>query len=496
MHNVRLLAARVVLAVVAVLLALAGPAGVARAAAPEPAHAAPAAAVPKVLRVGTEGVYPPFSYHAANGSLTGYDVELIQQIGKRLGVQVQFVQTPFDSIFAALESGRIDLVANEISPTPERQAKYDLSAPYISTTGVVVVGAGNKDIRSLADIKGKRAGQSLTSNWSQVAKKAGATIVPIQDMDKAMTALAQNRVQVVVNDELAVRNYLNTTGNKQVKIVSTTDDKTDSVFAARKGSGYMPQINAQIAAMRNDGALQQLYDKYFGSKAQQQEKQAGSRSSWQIVRDNLWPMLLATLRTTIPLTAISFVLGLAIALLIALMRRSTIAIVSWLARAYISIIRGTPLLVQLFIVFYGLPQLGLKFSPFGAAILALSLNVGGYAAEVIRSAIAAVPQGQWEAAETIGMDYRTTLRRVVLPQAARIAVPPLGNTLVSLVKDTSLTSVILVADLFQKAQNAAAPTFEYMGLYTAAAAYYWVICFVLNALQGRLEKRLNRYVVR
>nr|WP_246336671.1 amino acid ABC transporter permease [Flexivirga oryzae] len=206
-------------------------------------------------------------------------------------------------------------------------------------------------------------------------------------------------------------------------------------------------------------------------------------------------MLQATLKTTIPLTAVSFVIGLIISVVVALLRRSSVLVLSWIARIYISIIRGTPLLVQLVIVFYGLPEIGVKFSTFFSAVIALSLNVGGYGAEIVRSAISSVPRGQWEAAETIGMGYRTSLRRVVLPQAARIAVPPLGNTLLSLVKDTSLTSVILALDLFHQAQIAAAPTYSYFALYSAAAVYYWVICFVLNGFQGRLETRLNRYVI-
>jgi len=166
------------------------------------------------------------------------------------------------------------------------------------------------------------------------------------------------------------------------------------------------------------------------------------------------------------------------------------------ARVYISLIRGTPLLVQLFIVFYALPQFGLVIDPFPAAVLAFSLNVGGYAAEVIRAAILSIPKGQWEASETIGMGYSTTLQRVILPQAARVAVPPLSNTLISLVKDTSLASTILVTELLRVAQLAAAPTFDFFALYGVAAVYYWVICLILSSLQNRLETRLERYVAR
>jgi len=214
----------------------------------------------------------------------------------------------------------------------------------------------------------------------------------------------------------------------------------------------------------------------------------------QLILDNLWPMLKATVTMTIPLTIISFSIGLVIALLVALARISSIRPLSVIARFYVSIIRGTPLLVQLFIVFYALPQFGVVLDPFPAAVIAFSLNVGGYAAEVIRSAILSIPKGQWEAAQTIGMGYTTTLQRIVLPQAARVAVPPLSNTLISLVKDTSLASTILVTELLRVAQLAAAPTFDFFALYSVAALYYWVICIFLSAIQGRLEARLDRYV--
>ena len=215
-----------------------------------------------------------------------------------------------------------------------------------------------------------------------------------------------------------------------------------------------------------------------------------------LVRDSLWPMRKALVLGTIPLTAASFVLGLALALVVALMRLSPVRVVSGVARVYISIIRGTPLLLQLFLIYYGLPSVGIRFDPFPAAIIALSLNVGGYAAEVIRAAILSVPKGQWEAASTIGMGYTTTLRKVVLPQATRNAIPPLSNTLISLVKDTSLASTIQVGELMRKAQEVAAPTFQFFELYAVAAAYYWVVCHLLSILQNRLEARENRYVAR
>lgn len=221
-----------------------------------------------------------------------------------------------------------------------------------------------------------------------------------------------------------------------------------------------------------------------------------SSSSFQLVLDSLWPLAQGMLFGTIPLTVISFTFGLIIAITIAIMRISS----NWLARAfaatYISLIRGTPLLLQLFIIFYGLPSLGVVFDPWPSAIIAFSLNVGAYGAESIRSAILSVPKGQWEAASTIGLNRGQTLRRIILPQAARVAVPPLSNSLISLVKDTSLASAVLVTEILRKAQEIAAPTFEFFLLYSVAAVYYWIVSQVLTIVQGRLEKRLDRKIAK
>ncbi|MGM1030022.1 MAG: amino acid ABC transporter permease [Actinomycetota bacterium] len=217
--------------------------------------------------------------------------------------------------------------------------------------------------------------------------------------------------------------------------------------------------------------------------------------NWQLILESIGPIALGAVAGTIPLAAASFVLGLLIAIGLALARISGIRWLSGIARAYISAIRGTPLLVQLFVIFYGMPQIGITLDPWPSAIIALSMNVGGYAAEIIRAAILSIPRGQWEAASMIGMSRGQSLWRIVLPQAARVSVPPLSNTLISLVKDTSLASVITMTELFRVAQRIAAPSGEFLTIYIVAAAVYWVICLVLAGGQDRLEQKLDRYAV-
>ena len=453
-----------------------------------------------VLRVGTEGVYAPFSYHdEANGQLVGYDVDIARAVGEKLGVDVEFVETPWDSMFAALESDRFDIVANQVTINPERQQKYDLSDPYAVGEGVIVTRADDASITSLADLEGKVAAENATSNWAQLAKDNGARVESVEGFAQAIKLLNQGRVDFVVNDSIAVYQYLAETGDKTVKIAAQTGAKSEQGFAARKDSGYLPELNAALKQLGEDGTLASISQKYLKanvSGAPEQQQPAQPRSAWTLIADNLWPLAKAAITVTIPLTIISFVIGLAIALGVALARLSKNVVVAGVARFYISLIRGTPLLVQLFIVFFALPEFGIRIDPFPAAVIAFSLNVGGYAAEIIRSSIQSIPKGQWEAAETIGYHYAGALRRIILPQATRVAVPPLSNTLISLVKDTSLASTILVTELFRTAQNVAAPTFEFFALYGTAAVYYWVICLVLSFGQSRLERRLERYVAR
>ena len=215
---------------------------------------------------------------------------------------------------------------------------------------------------------------------------------------------------------------------------------------------------------------------------------------WQLVADSFWPLLQGGLTGTIPLALASFAIGLVLALLVALLRLSPNPVLSWIGRAYVSVIRGTPLLVQLFVIFYGMPSVGILLDPWPSAIIAFSLNVGGYAAEVVRAAILSVPKGQWEAGWTVGMSPARSLQRIILPQAARVSVPPLSNTFISLVKDTSLASLILVTEMFRKAQEIAAFSNEFLTIYVEAAFIYWLFCTVLSSGQNALEKRLDRYV--
>jgi cystine transport system permease protein len=208
------------------------------------------------------------------------------------------------------------------------------------------------------------------------------------------------------------------------------------------------------------------------------------------------PFLLKGAGYTIELSFGGMLFGLALGLALALMRLSPRLLLQRIAGVYVSFIRGTPLLVQLFLIYYGLAQFGWRLDPVPAALLGFTLNVGGYTSEILRSAISSVARGQWEAAFAIGMTSTQAMRRVILPQAARVALPPLGNTFISLVKDTSLAATIQVPELFRQAQLITARTYEIFTMYIAAAFVYWIISSGLALVQHRLEKRANVYVTR
>ena len=217
------------------------------------------------LRVGTEGTYSPFSFQGPDGKLTGYDIEVVTAVAGKLGKKVEFVQTPFDAIFAGLEAKRFDLIANQITLNDERKAKYDLSQPYTVSEGVIVTRADDTSITSLANLQGKTTAQSATSNWAQVARDAGANVEAVEGFVQAIQLLKDGRVDATVNDTLAVGEYQKTNNDTSIKIAGTTGDTSEQAFAALKDSPLIADVNRALGELRADGTLKQISEKYFGS---------------------------------------------------------------------------------------------------------------------------------------------------------------------------------------------------------------------------------------
>lgn len=213
-----------------------------------------------------------------------------------------------------------------------------------------------------------------------------------------------------------------------------------------------------------------------------------------ILLSSIWPILKAGLLVTIPLSLIAFAIALVIAVVTALARISNYRLLKWLFGAYVWVFRGTPLLVQLFIIFFGLPKMGITLDAWAAAIITFSLNTGAYASESIRASILAIPKGQWEAAESLGMTYWQMLRRVIAPQTVRISLPSVANDFIDLVKGTSLVASITLADLFMVGQQITARTYEPLMIYSLCAVIYLIFISVLMVIQNRLEKYASKYI--
>jgi L-cystine transport system substrate-binding protein len=217
------------------------------------------------LVVGTEGTYKPFSYHdPSTNELTGYDVDVAKAVGKKLGVKVSFQETQWDGIFAALDSKRFDVIANQVSITPEREAKYSFSIPYTVSPGVIITKADDTSISSFADLKGKTTAQSNTSDWYALAQKSGANVQAVEGWAQAIALLQQGRIDATVNDKLTLLDYEKQNPQAKLRIAATAPDAAKNALAFRKGSTLVADADTALKELAADGTLARLSKKYFG----------------------------------------------------------------------------------------------------------------------------------------------------------------------------------------------------------------------------------------
>ncbi|QRG66308.1 amino acid ABC transporter substrate-binding protein [Brevibacillus choshinensis] len=219
----------------------------------------------KKLVIGTEGTYSPFTFHDESGKLTGYDVEVVTEVAKRLGVEPVFQETQWDAIFAGLDSKRFDVIANQVGIRPDRQEKYDFSKPYSVSHAVLVTNKNNTTVKDFKDIKGLKAGQSMTSNYADLARTNGAEIVAVDSFNQAMDLIATNRVDVVLNDNLTVLDYLKHKPDAPIQIVKKNEEGQPTAFMYRKGSTDLADaMNKALDEMQQDGTLKKISEKWFG----------------------------------------------------------------------------------------------------------------------------------------------------------------------------------------------------------------------------------------
>lgn len=219
----------------------------------------------KKLVIGTEGTYSPFTFHDQSGKLTGYDVEVATEVAKRLGVEPVFQETQWDAMFAGLDSKRFDVIANQVGIRPDRQEKYDFSKPYSVSHAVLVTNKNNTTVKDFKDIKGLKAGQSMTSNYADLARTNGAEIVAVESFNQAMDLIATNRVDVVLNDNLTVLDFLKQKPDTPIQIVAKNEEGQPTAFMYRKGSTDLADaMNKALDEMQQDGTLKKISEKWFG----------------------------------------------------------------------------------------------------------------------------------------------------------------------------------------------------------------------------------------
>jgi L-cystine transport system substrate-binding protein len=218
-----------------------------------------------VLTVGTEGTYPPFTFHDENGELTGFDVEIAREVAERLGVEAEFMETQWDAMFAGLDAERFDMIANQVGIRPDRQEKYDFSEGYITSAAVLIVNESNNDIKAFEDLNGKKSAQTLTSNYGDIAKSHGAELVGIEGFNQAIELLAQNRADATINDKLSFLDFKKQKPDAPVKIVATADDASQSGLMFRKGNETLvEEVNKALQGMIEDGTYLEISKKWFG----------------------------------------------------------------------------------------------------------------------------------------------------------------------------------------------------------------------------------------
>ncbi|HEX5730681.1 amino acid ABC transporter substrate-binding protein [Microbacterium sp.] len=218
------------------------------------------------LTVATEGTYRPFSFHDESGDLVGFDVEIAEAVAEKLDLEVSFKETQWDAIFAGLEAGRFDVIANQVSINPEREEKYLFSAPYTVSPGVIVVTEDDDSISSFDDLAGKTTAQSLTSNWYELAQESGATVEAVEGWAQAVSLLRDGRVDATINDKLTFLDYETTDGPTGLKIAAETDDPASSAFAFTKDKqSLVDAIDDALAELREEGVLAEISEKYFGA---------------------------------------------------------------------------------------------------------------------------------------------------------------------------------------------------------------------------------------
>lgn len=440
------------------------------------------------LRVGLSADYAPMEFeHTVNGKTeyAGVDIDLAKKIAKDNNLKLKIVNMSFDSLLGALKTGKIDIIISGMTSTPERKKQVDFSDSYMMTKNIMLVKKDKvNDYKDIKDFNNKKVGAQKGTEQEKIAQTEieNASITSLSRLPDVILALKSGKVEGVVVEKPVAEAYLKQNPKLGISNVKFNEEEKDTVIAVPKDSPkLLSQINKTIKEVKDKG----LIDKYMTNAANAMNDDSGFISKYG-------SFFLKGIKITILISLIGVALGSILGAFVALMKLSKIKIISWIASIYIEILRGTPMLVQVFIVFFGITAaLGLDISALVCGTIALVINSSAYIAEIIRAGINAVDKGQMEAARSLGLNYRQTMKSVIMPQSIKNILPALGNEFVTLIKESSIVSTIGVGEIMFNAQVVQGISFDPFTPLLVAAALYFVLTFVLTRIMNMIEGRLN-----
>lgn len=440
------------------------------------------------LRVGLSADYAPMEFeHTVNGKTeyAGVDIDLAKKIAKDNNLKLKIVNMSFDSLLGALKTGKIDIIISGMTSTPERKKQVDFSDSYMMTKNIMLVKKDKvNEYKDIKDFNNKKVGAQKGTEQEKIAQTEieNASITSLSRLPDVILALKSGKVEGAVVEKPVAEAYLKQNPKLGISNVKFNEEEKDTVIAVPKDSPkLLSQINKTIKEVKDKG----LIDKYMTNAANAMNDDSGFISKYG-------SFFLKGIKITILISLIGVALGSILGAFVALMKLSKIKIISWIASIYIKILRGTPMLVQVFIVFFGITAaLGLDISALVCGTIALVINSSAYIAEIIRAGINAVDKGQMEAARSLGLNYRQTMKSVIMPQAIKNILPALGNEFVTLIKESSIVSTIGVGEIMFNAQVVQGISFDPFTPLLVAAALYFVLTFVLTRIMNMIEGRLN-----
>ncbi|ALO31943.1 extracellular glutamine-binding protein [Staphylococcus aureus] len=440
------------------------------------------------LRVGLSADYAPMEFeHTVNGKTeyAGVDIDLAKKIAKDNNLKLKIVNMSFDSLLGALKTGKIDIIISGMTSTPERKKQVDFSDSYMMTKNIMLVKKDKvNEYKDIKDFNNKKVGAQKGTEQEKIAQTEieNASITSLSRLPDVILALKSGKVEGAVVEKPVAEAYLKQNPKLGISNVKFNEEEKDTVIAVPKDSPkLLSQVNKTIKEVKDKG----LIDKYMTNAANAMNDDSGFISKYG-------SFFLKGIKITILISLIGVALGSILGAFVALMKLSKIKIISWIASIYIEILRGTPMLVQVFIVFFGITAaLGLDISALVCGTIALIINSSAYIAEIIRAGINAVDKGQMEAARSLGLNYRQTMKSVIMPQAIKNILPALGNEFVTLIKESSIVSTIGVGEIMFNAQVVQGISFDPFTPLLVAAALYFVLTFVLTRIMNMIEGRLN-----